>query len=39
MKYTTEHNKTGGFRFDIKNPPTAGTEIVTTDGEAVIFDG
>lgn len=38
MEYTTEHNSTGGFRFDIKNPPASGTEIVTTDGEAVIFD-
>lgn len=38
MEYTTETNSKGGFRFDIKNPPASGTEIMTTDGEAVIFD-
>ena len=38
MEYTTEYNSNGGFRFDIQNPPEAGTEMHTTSGEAVIFN-
>lgn len=38
MEYTTEYNSKGGFRFDIRNPPEAGTELKTTSGEDVIFD-
>ena len=38
MEYTTEHNSKGGFRFDIQNPPEAGTEMKTARGEAVVFD-
>lgn len=38
MKYTTEHNAKGGFRFDISNPPAPGSELTTKSGELVIFD-
>lgn len=38
MQYTTEHNSKGSFRFNIQNPPPAGTELKTKRGEAVVFD-
>ena len=38
MEFSTEHNGKGGVRFDIKNPPPAGTKLKTTFGEDVIFD-
>jgi len=38
MNYQTEHNGKCGFRFDIENPPVAGTELTTKNGELVIFD-
>lgn len=38
MQYATEHNSKGGFRFNIQNPPPAGTELKTKRGEAVVFD-
>lgn len=38
MQYTVEHNRKGGFRFDIRNPPPAGTELTTKSGESVVFD-
>jgi len=38
MEYTTEYNHKGHFRFDVLNPPKAGTEMKTTNGEAVVFD-
>lgn len=36
MQYTIEYNAAGGFRFDIRNPPTAGTELKTKRGETAL---
>ena len=38
MEYTTVYNSKNNFRFEITNPPPAGTELKTVDGEDVIFD-
>ena len=38
MQYATEYNSNGGFRFDVRNPPPAGTKLKTNRGEAVVFD-
>ncbi len=38
MQYQTQYDARGAFRFDISNPPPAGTEIKTKRGEAVVFD-
>lgn len=38
MEHVTEYNHKGGFRFEIKNPPPAGTELITASGESVVFD-
>ena len=38
MEYTTEHNGRGGFRFEINNPPPAGTKLILNHGGVVTFD-
>lgn len=38
MDFNTEYNSKGGFRFDVRNPPAPGTELMTRSGEAVVFD-
>lgn len=38
MEFKTEYNHKGHFRFDVRNPPTPGTELTTRSGEVVVFD-
>lgn len=38
VDFKAEYNGKGGVRFDIKNPPAAGTELKTIGGEVVVFD-
>ena len=38
MKHKIAHNARGGFRFEITNPPVAGTEFITSSGDEVVFD-
>lgn len=38
MKYKTVYSSRNTFRFEITNPPPAGTELKTIYGEEVVFD-
>lgn len=39
MEFKTVYNSRNNIRFEITNPPPIGTEMQTTDGEEVVFDG
>lgn len=39
MDYTTQRSSSGGFRFDVRNPPAAGTQLKLTCGRVVTYQG